>query len=207
MKRLLIASFICSCVVNGYGMQQAQQAQHAWSTLTANQRFNQFVESGGTLDRTTWERMDTGMQYENMLALQKQRMQTFQHNNNNHAQPNNNNVHAVNAQPNNYAQPNNQSRTSRFLGFMKRCLTVPAKFAWNNRLTLTLITAVTACLLYNDYNGLGTLAKQYTPDKVQAVIDYCLNMLGLNMITSREQQQADYDNSWFGYRWTHSRPF
>jgi hypothetical protein len=46
MKRLLIASFICSCVVNGYGMQQAQQAQHAWSTLTANQRFNQFVESG-----------------------------------------------------------------------------------------------------------------------------------------------------------------
>jgi hypothetical protein len=106
-------------------------------------------------------------------------MQTFQHNNNNHAQPNNNNVHAVNAQPNNYAQPNNQSRTSRFLGFMKRCLTVPAKFAWNNRLTLTLITAVTACLLYNDYNGLGTLAKQYTRIKFKLLSIIALTCLAL----------------------------
>jgi len=199
MKRLLLLPIACSLVLSAFSMKQDPE----WSKLPTAQRYNQFVEAGGTVDQKTWNSMNATTQYDIMVELQKQRMQAMQQNRSKQPTIARTSRQATTASP---------SATNRFFSFLRSCITTPVKFVWNNKERLALI-AIASAALYNNYNGWGTWLKQYTPDNVQAVVDFCLNKVGLDMTTSSEalaaaleKLQAEFDNSGFLYRWTHSRP-
>jgi hypothetical protein len=199
MKRLLLLPIACSLVLSAYSMKQDPSVQNEWSKLQPTQRYNQFVEAGGNIDRSTWDSMNATTQYDIMVQLQKQHMQSIQPNKR----------RQTTTRMPGHTQPASPSATNRFFSFLRSCITTPVKFVWNNKERLALV-AIAAAALYNNYNGLGTWLKQYTPDKVQAFVDFCLNKAGLDMTTSAEELlttlQGEFDNSSFLYRWTHSRP-